>query len=160
MKELFDPVESQDMSERESAPACVCVSMSACTHACTHTHTTHTHTHLTNTKQHTKQFLLQTLHMLLCNLCIRHGLKKYSPGGRLEASAISPLDQSFLHCFLLIMWMPIDEFCYFACIQSHSFQNRSLIASSFPAHKCSEEYQVVWAVCRESKAVHKHISHR
>ena len=120
----------------------------------THTHSPQT---LSCILQHTlAKFVLQFLHMLLCNLCIRHCTKKHLPGGRLEALATAPFGQSFLYCPFLIKRMAAETGIYCVCTKPHSFKNCPTLLCSFSAHVCSKEYQLVWVVYRENKALHKH----
>ena len=95
------------------------------------------------------KFLLETLNILLVNLCIRHGLHQHSPCGGLATFASTPSGQPFLHCFFFILGT--NACCYCGCVKFHSFKDCPRFACSFSAHMYSEEFGVAWTTCRESK---------
>ena len=120
-----------------------------------------THAHCSQCKQRTvhAKRLLQTLQMLLCNLCKHHSFQKDLPGGRLAALPISPLDQPSLYCPLFIQGMATETGVYCLRAKPHTLQDCPSLASSFPADMCSEEHQLIMAVCKGSKALHRRSSY-
>ena len=109
------------------------------------------HTHLLPSK-----CIFDCCNVLLGNPCIPHGSDQHSPCGGLGAFASTPFDQPFLHCSFFIHGIGSEACCYCGCIEPHSFKDRPPIACSLSAHMCSEEHEMVWMICRESKTLHIH----
>ena len=94
---------------------------------------------------------LETFNVLLCNLCIRHGLKKNCPGGRLMSLATTPFNQPCLDAFLFIQRMGPETCCYLGGLKPHPFENCLSFACSCSAHPLSKEFELVWMICRERR---------
>ena len=134
---------------------------SKCTHTNIHTQVhVHvyvcTHAHCSQCKQHTlhTKRLLQTLHMFLRNLCKRHSLKKDLLGGRLAALPTAPSGETRLYCPLLIQGMATETGIYCLCEKPHPLKDCPPLCCSFSVHILSEEFEVIWTVCREGTALH------
>lgn len=93
--------------------------------------------------------------MLLRKLCIIHSFNKHGPGGKITTASF-PFGQPSLHSCHLVLRMAIKAAFYFVWVKPHSFQNFPALTWSVSAHKLSEEFEVVFAVCRESRSPYKH----
>ena len=108
--------------------------------------TNHAHVYALTTK-----FLLEALNSMLVNPCILHGLHQHSPCGGLVTFASTPSDQPFLYCFFLIQGMGSEACTYCGCVKFYSFKDCPCFVCSVSAHKCSEELEIAWTACRESR---------
>ena len=100
------------------------------------------------------EICLETPRVLLFNLCIRDGLKKNCPGGRLMSLATTPFNQPCLDAFLFIQGMGPETCCYLGGLKPHPFENCPSLACSCSAHPLSKEFELIWMICRERRTYH------
>ena len=111
------------------------------TATCQHQSVTTTATDMThnvlNVPSAKAEFCLKISNVLLRNLCVRHGLQKYFPGGRLETLALTPFDQTGLHSFLYVSGMVLKTCPYCGFVKPHPLKNCPPLVSSSSAHMLS-----------------------
>ena len=112
------------------------------THACMHSHT-HTHTPVTYCIPKSPVSFLSSW-TCCCAICAYSIAAKSTR--QVGSLATTPLDETSLNCLLLIHATETWSYCLW--VQSHSFKYCSAFACCFSAHILSEEYQMVWMVCR------------
>ena len=102
------------------------------------------------------QFLLEAPNVLLCNFCIFHSSNQHIPCWGLGAFASAPSGQPILDYFFIIQGIGGFACVYCGLVKPHSFKDCPRFACSFSAHMYSEEHDMVWTICRESKTLHIH----